>query len=34
MDLLEAREFWEVFVRDLYANLALMEICEFWAFPE
>ena len=26
---MEVREFRELFVRDLYANLALMEICEF-----
>ena len=30
--MLEVREFSELFVRDLYANLALMAICEFQAF--
>jgi hypothetical protein len=34
MQLLEVWEFWEVFVRDLYPNLELMEICEFRAILE
>jgi hypothetical protein len=33
MLLLEVRGFLELFVRDLYANLALMAICEIRAFP-
>jgi hypothetical protein len=34
MLLLEVRGFWELFVRDLYANLVLMAICGFPAFLE
>ena len=32
--LLEVRAFWELFVRDLYANLYFMEFCGFGAFLE
>jgi hypothetical protein len=32
--LLEVWAFWELFVRDLYADLALMAILEFRAFLE
>jgi len=34
MLLLEVQGFWELSVRDLYANLVLMAICEFRAFLE
>jgi hypothetical protein len=34
VQLLEVWDFEELFVRNLYANLALMEFCEFRAIPE